>query len=164
MAQTKKGHDPAERDDHGRFKSGHKALWVAPEGNDFACKYKEEYCEAIVEYFLNPPVETYIDDEGNEKPGHKRVYPTIQGFATSIGVIDTTVVAWAEKYDRFRSAYMFARNIQLDMLVRNGLNGTYNPTFAKFVASTTHGMVEKTAVDVGNEGAKPFEVNIKVVD
>ena len=59
---------------------------------------------------------------------------------------------------------MFARNIQLDMLVRNGLNGTYNPTFAKFVASTTHGMVEKTAVDVGNEGAKPFEVNIKVVD
>jgi hypothetical protein len=163
MAQTKKGHDPAERDENGRFKSGHTPLWTPPEGNDYASKYDEKYCDEILEYFAVDPIETYQDNDGITRFKAVR-YPTVERFAANIGVTVSTIQNWRAQHERFGVAYQRALEMQRDVLITNGLTGAYNPAFAKFVASTTHGMVEKTAVDVGNEGAKPFEVNIKVVD
>ena len=163
MAQKKKGHDPAEREENGRFKSGHTPLWIPPEGNDYASKYDDKYCDEILEYFAVDPIETYQDNDGITRFKAAR-YPTMERFASMIGVTSTTLRGWCEKSERFNAAYQRALEMQRDVLITNGLTGAYNPAFAKFIATTTHGMVEKTAVDVGNEGDKPFEVNIKVVD
>lgn len=164
MAKEKvKPEQKKERDYHGRFLPGHTPLWIPPEGNNYASKYKEEYCEQIVEYFLNPPREKYIDADGNEKEG-AQIYPTFERFAANIGVISETLEEWTKRHERFRIAYSYAKNIQRSILVAKGLSGEYNPTFAKFIASTTHGMVEKSALDLGNADSKPFEVNINVVD
>ena len=152
-----------ERDSHGRFLPGHTPLWIPPEGNGYASKYREEYCEQIVEYFLNPPREKYIDDEGNEKEG-AQVYPTFERFAANIGVVANTLELWGKTHERFAAAYAYAKNLQRSILIAKGLSGEYNPTFAKFIATTTHGMVDKSAVDVGNSDGKPFEVTITVVE
>ncbi len=148
---------------NGQYAKGRKPDWSPPEGNDYASKYKEEYCEAIVEYFLHPPRERYINEEGQESIGPE-VYPTFERFAASIGVLAKTLLYWAEKHECFGNAYAYAKNIQRSILITKGLSGEYNPTFAKFIATTTHGMVEKSAVDIGNEGGNAFEVNIKVID
>jgi hypothetical protein len=54
--------------------------------------------------------------------------------------------------------------MQKDILITNALTGGYNAQFAKFLASCTHGMVERTAVEMGNDGDKAFKVDITVVD
>lgn len=148
---------------NGQYAKGRKPDWSPPEGNDYASKYKEEYCEAIVEYFSKPPYETYTDENGREYV-RPCAYPTFEGFAASIGVIAETMRCWCDKYERFRYSYQRAQDLQKKILLTNGLSGAYNPAFAKFVASCTMGMVEKSAVDIGNEGGNAFEVNIKVID
>lgn len=153
----------AERDANGRFLKGHAPLWTPPEGNDYASKYDDKYGEMLVEYFLNPPRVRYKDANGEEKMGDE-IYPTFERFAANIGVVANTLEGWAKSHERFAAAYAYAKNIQRSILITKGLSGEYNPTFAKFIATTTHGMVDKSAVDIGNEGGNAFEVNIKVID
>lgn len=162
MAEKKK-EEEGMRGDHGYFLPGHKPLWVPPKGNSFASKYREEYCERIVEFFSAPYFVSAEDEDGTKHVG-ACVYPTFESFAATIGVISETLREWADKHERFRAAYEYAKQLQRDKLIVHGMSGAYNPAFAKFIASTTHGMVEKSAVDVGNADDKPFEVNITVVD
>lgn len=150
------------RDYHGRWVKGHEPSSDIT-GNDYASKYKEEYCEMIIEYFLNPPRQKIVDADGKERMGNE-LYPTFERFAAEIGVVARTLEGWAEKHERFATAYAYAKNVQRSILITKGLSGEYNPTFAKFIATTTHGMVEKSAVDIGNDGNSAFEVNIKVID
>lgn len=159
----KKKEEEGMRGDHGYFLPGHKPLWVPPKGNSFASKYREEYCERIVEFFSAPYFVSAEDEDGTKHVG-ACVYPTFESFAATIGVISETLREWADKHERFRAAYEYAKQLQRDKLIVHGMSGAYNPAFAKFIASTTHGMVEKSAVDVGNANDKPFEVNITVVD
>lgn len=129
---------------NGQYAKGRKPDWSPPEGNDYASKYKEEYCEKIVEYFSKPPYETYNDDNGREYV-RPCVYPTMERFAASIGVLADTLVTWTKRHERFKHAFEYARQLQRDILIANGLSGAYNPAFAKFVASCTMGMKETTA-------------------
>jgi hypothetical protein len=152
-----------ERDGHGRFIGGGESACPAPAGNQYASKYKEEYCEAIVEFFNVEPMTVYQDNDGIPRVSPCR-YPTMERFAFTIGVTGETLIEWSKKHERFRFAYQRALDLQRDILVTNAMTGAYNPNFAKFVASCTHGMVEKSAVDIGNTEDKAFKVDIKVVD
>ena len=141
------------RDEKGRFIAGNQA----------AVKYDEKYCDAIIEYFSVEPMTLYTGADGTPRVMPCR-YPTFERFAANIGVDHETLTEWTKKYPRFRAAHARAMAMQRDILVCNAMTGAYNPNFAKFVASCTHGMVERTAVDVGNEGDKAFKVDITVVD
>lgn len=142
---SKKAEDTG-RDANGRYVPGRKPDYTTPIGNDFASKYKEEYCEQLIAYFDKPPYEVYKDDNGREylRPV---AYPTFEGFATSIGVTADTLKNWSMSHECFGSAYALAQDIQRKILITNGLTGSYNHAFAKFIASCTMGMHERTESD-----------------
>ena len=134
------------RDERGRYTKGRTPDWVPPPGNDYASKYKEEYCEEIISYFDKPPYDVYTDENGREclRP---TAYPTIEGFAASIGVTSDTIRNWAEAHECFRWSLERAHDLQKKILIINGLTGAYNANFAKFIASCTMGMHERTEAD-----------------
>lgn len=100
------------------------------EGHDLSQKYKEEYCQEMLNYF-----HTYAG------------YPTFELFADSIGVIDETLRNWCESYPNFATAYARCKNIQKGKLVDGALVEKYNSNFAKFVAVNCHGMKERSETD-----------------
>jgi hypothetical protein len=113
-------------------------------------KYKNIYCQMIIDYFKREPftqekiITTYKD--GTTKEGIKLIpcnFPTIEGFAVSIGVCHNTVLNWLNDNPRFLSAYNYAKACQKDILTQNGLLGLYNCLFAKFVAINSTDMVDK---------------------
>jgi hypothetical protein len=101
------------------------------EGNTFSVKYKEEYCEKMVDYF--------------EKAED---FPTFEEFAGEIiGVDDTTLLNWKEAYPRFRATYNKCLTIQKGKTVRGAMTGKYNAAFAKFMAVNCYGMTDKSEND-----------------
>ena len=141
------------RDEKGRF----------VEGNQCAGKYEERYADMLEEYFAVKPQEVYTDEDGTVRIKACEC-PTLCGFAADIDVDEDTLIAWARKYPRFGKAYARAQSRQKHILFVNGLAGAYNPNITKFMLSCVHGLVEKSAVELGNAEDKSFKVDIKVVD
>jgi hypothetical protein len=103
-------------------------------GHHLSSKYRDEYCDMIVEYYRacvrqDPP----------------RV-PTLEGFADSIDILAGTCREWAEKYPQFNEALERARQIQKDTLINNGANRAYDGNIVKFLLSNFHGMRDKQEV------------------
>ena len=120
------------RNERGQFTKDHKIAENVrfQKENAAACKYKDEYADEIVDYFLNSPS-----------------YPTFEEFATKHRVVMNTLRNWREQSQRFEHAYTVAQQIQKSRLVSKSLDGTYNAQFAKFLASAEFGMSEKTTTD-----------------
>lgn len=123
--------------------------------NDVPCKYKEEYCDKLLEFFdkSEPQViyeELYFPD-GKVK-GRRPVQviparlPTFEGFAWDIGVTVSTLQNWKEQYPRFAIAYARALEKQREILLINGTNKQYDGNFSKFLLTNNHGMAEKSDV------------------
>jgi hypothetical protein len=101
------------------------------EGNTFSVKYKDEYCDRMLEYFKT-----------------SEEYPTFAEFAGDIiGVDKQTLANWKESHPRFRIAYDICLSIQEGRLVKGGVSGKYNAAFAKFIAVNCHGMSDKSEND-----------------
>jgi hypothetical protein len=122
-------------------------------------KYKPELCDAIIKFF---DVEPYIDKEiPHYKDGEvkwsdfKRVanrLPTLIRFAKSKKIAIRTIYDWVDKKSavfqpEFLRAFTQAKRLQKEFLIENGLNGCYNPLFAKFVCINLTDMEDKPAVD-----------------
>ena len=58
-----------------------------------------------------------------------------------------TIRNWAEAHECFRWSLERAHDLQKKILIINGLTGAYNANFAKFIASCTMGMHERTEAD-----------------
>ncbi len=135
------------RDEKGRFINGHQAANPFEKGNKIRQSvYHEGRAEEIIRFFKN---ET---DEGR--------YPTLYGYAASIGVTSQTLLNWKEAHEDFSIAYELAFDIAKNALLQNAMAGRYNPKFAQFVAINCHGMADKSIQEQVQE--KPFEVNINV--
>lgn len=154
------GIDVAEdRGEHGYFSHG----------NNVASKYKPEYAERIVQYFL-PADETVIYDEeyyddGTVKKRTPRMvlpprFPTFELFAADIGVTFQTLLNWRDAHPEFAEAYDIAKQMQLGVAKRGGVMKLYDANFTKFVLVNDHGMSDRSAVETSQD--KPFEVNITV--
>jgi hypothetical protein len=124
------------------------------EGHDFSNKYKEEYCDKIIEYFSKPVTRTEYKEilRNGEVVAREPIefiepYPTFEGFAVSIGVVHDTLLEWQKVHPQFRTAYIQAKNIQYDKLSGNTVIGRYNPVFAKFLAVNNFGMSDKQEVE-----------------
>ena len=89
-------------------------------------KYDPKYCNEIITYFDQSP------KQGDGKP---TIFPTLERFAANIGVNGDTLVEWAKQYQEFSAAYSRAKDLQRTILIANGLDGSYNAQFAKFVAA-----------------------------
>lgn len=112
-------------------------------------KYKDEYAELLLRYFLNP----------------ENVFPTLEDFAVSNNIAIRTLMNWiseAEKYPRLAVAHAQAMAIQKQKLLVGGLTEKFNAQMAKFLLINNHGMSEKIEQQVKGDGS--FSVNIKVVD
>ena len=70
--------------------------------------------------------------------------PTVEGFAAFIDVNKTTLYEWEKIHPEFSNALESIRAEQHKRLIDNGLSGDYNPTIAKLILSSNHGMAEKT--------------------
>lgn len=144
----------------GQFKKGNTVGKATrfKKGNDVPCKYKEEYCDRLIEFFtrnVEPQIlyDEYYDKDGNLKSKRPSMVipaklPTFEGFAWSIGVTVGTLENWRKEYPRFDTAYARALEKQKELLLVNGTNKQYDGNFSKFLLTNNHGMAEQVKSDV----------------
>ena len=122
---------------------------AAPKGNKFAegndggrpTDYKEEYCDAIIEYFsIEPQREIEIPHyKGGEVTWVDKKFvanplPKFHEFAKSIGVTHQTLHNWKDEHKEFFEAYKECKELQKWFLIENGLNANYNASAYIFTA------------------------------
>lgn len=120
-------------------------------------KYKQEYCERVIEFFDQDPYQPLMIKDENDnkivatnKNGHPIFtpcpLPTKEAFAFSIGVHRGTLLNWAKVHDRFFVAIKKAEDLQKNILIQNGLIGNYDKVFAIFVAKNVTDMNDRQDV------------------
>ena len=132
-------------------------------------KYRAEYCQKIIDWFNVPlftlRTEEYIDPEGNKKIKQiKEVanFPTLEGFACSIGVDVDTLKNWADAIDKkgkrlhqeFFGAMGKAKAYQKNLWQQNSMLGRYNSGFTIFLGKNVFGWTEKQEIDHTSLGEK----------
>lgn len=122
-------------------------------------KYKEEYCDEIIKYFDVEPTRTITErffyKNGDEKEKEIEVaneLPTIEGFCRSIKINKSTLHEWVKKYKEFTNAYKVAKDLQIDLWLKNSLKGLYNPTFSIFAGKNMFGWRDKSEIDHTTKG------------
>lgn len=105
----------------------------------------------LIVYFSRPLDgwydETRHDREGREiveRRPYKAPLPMLTEFANMHGVTERELKQAARSFPDLARALEFARDVMKTSLVRKGLTEEYSPNFAKFVATSETGMVEKT--------------------
>lgn len=162
MSQTKKPTETKKRNEKGQFVKGNKIGEETrfQKENEAACKYKEEYCDKLMEFFNQPDVDIQYKEVYNAKGEVvsrtpimlPAAYPTFELFAASIGVTTGTLKNWCEQHPRFKDCYARAKEIQLGKLTSNALRGLYNPIYAKFEAVNNHNQKDKQEVETNVSG------------
>jgi hypothetical protein len=120
-------------ENRGQFKKGNTVGMETrfKEGNTFAVKYKDEYCEKMLEYFRNATD-----------------FPTFEEFAGEIiGVGERTLWEWKNNHPRFATTFEKCLAIQKGMTLKGAMIGKYNAAFAKFMAVNCYGMTDKSEND-----------------
>ena len=118
-------------------------------------KYKEEYCDEIIQYFKKAPYTVEYKEEyfynGDLKSRVPVItateFPTFQGFADEIGVHIDTLNEWTKKYEKFSEAYKRAKQLQEKIWLVNSMQSLYNPAFAQFFGKNCLGYNDKQEIE-----------------
>lgn len=118
-------------------------------------KYKEEYCEKILEYFKKTPYKTEYKEEyfvdGSLKSKVPIItateFPTFQGFADEIEVHIDTLNEWCKVHEKFSEAYMRAKQLQEKIWLVNSMQNLYNAQFAQFFGKNCLGYRDKQEIE-----------------
>ncbi len=118
-------------------------------------KYKEEYCEQIIEYF-NVKLVDVLTVESVDKRGKKVTasevvasdLPLFQGFAHEIDVHVDTLHEWKKAHASFSEAYKKAQQLQHRHLITNGLQGRFSTAFSIFTAKNIIGWRDKAETEI----------------
>lgn len=121
-------------------------------------KYKEEYCDMIIEHFQVIPFiikskKTFYQNgqvKSEEEYPIASELPTFQKFADKIGVCMKTLDNWQEKHEEFLQAYTRAKSLQEHIWLVNGMAGHYNSQFAQFFGKNCLGYKDKQEVESNN--------------
>lgn len=122
-------------------------------------QYKVKYCQQLIEFFDAEPWQDkkmpHYDKEGKHTwTDFKRVankLPTLRNFAKKIEVSYVTVYSWMKKHEEFLNAFTHAQRLRKWFIIENGLNGCYNPLFAKFTAINVTDMRDRTEQQIKDE-------------
>ncbi len=123
-------------------------------------KYKPEFCEEVDKYLKKSRDEHYQLLRGSSTNGETyenkiRVkLPTLEGFASFIGIGLSTVEEWKRKYPIFQRAFEKIMVEQKKRLIDSGLSNDYNSTIAKLILASNHGMRDRTDVTSGDAPIK----------
>lgn len=138
-------------------------------------KYKEEYCEHIIDYFekcqaeimvdikffqpnknatistiLNPLNESETLEAWNVKEIAQKLvmqrFPTYVRYARSIGVSKSTLFERATEYKKFSDSMDICKDISEAILLENWLQWLYNPTFAQFLLKNNYWYKDQSEV------------------
>jgi len=118
-------------------------------------EYKEEYINEVDDYLKETTDEWIVKGkQGNTtvKQGLTVDLPTIEGFALRLDVNKVSLYRWEKEHEEFSNALDKIRTEQQKRLLNMGLSGDYNPTIAKLILSSNHGMSEKTETDITSNG------------
>ena len=107
-------------------------------------KYKEEYCQAIIDYFT---IEPLIINDKSVAP------PYIQEFCLSIGISKQCLSEWVAKYPDFGDAYSIAKSKQKQLMITLALQGHYNASFTWRAMMNMHGWRDQQNLQVGMDEA-----------
>lgn len=147
-------------------------------------KYESRYCRMLISFFdIEPFKEMEVPhyDESGKKDKRGRLVvtwieikreanrmPTLQRFAKKIGIGISTIYDWLNKehpsYQRkFSDAFACARELRRNFLIENGLVGTHQHSYAKFVAINLTDMKDTLKQEVtgaDGEPLPPIQVNV----
>jgi len=82
--------------------------------------------------------------------------PTIEGLAKHLGVNRSTLYEWRDNHTTFSDSLEAVVAEQKRLVIEHSLNGDYNPTIAKLILASNHGMTDRTDVTSGD---KPIKSN-----
>lgn len=124
-------------------------------------KYKEEYCDTLLEFFeiglTEKKKEQVVNNKGFIVEVEKEVatdLPLFQDFAIHIGVHVDTLHEWKKKHPKFSEAYKKAQDLQHRHLVKNSLQGRYQNSFAIFTAKNVLGWRDKQEHSVDGDNVQ----------
>lgn len=129
----------------------------------YPTKYREEYCQSIVEYFDRDAWEIVTDMKGTPKVMPKDNVPTFTRWCRSLGIATKTANLWVAKYPEFAAAYAEAKELQKSFLIEAGLTHG-SGGFAMFMLKCTHGMVEPKAETDEKDDTPIQRVVVEVVN
>lgn len=117
-------------------------------------KYREEYCDLIVEYFNKPHLTLSHEQvatagkvvELSEEKASE--LPTFADFAIEIGVCIDTLNEWTRVHPRFSESYKKAKSLQENHIIKNAYAGRVNTIFSLFMLKCNHGWREETKEEV----------------
>ena len=133
-------------------------------------KYKQEYCEEIIEFFSRPISEEFTR-KIRTKEGVQEIdvieatdLPTLASFAVSIGVHRDTLHEWSTKHEEFSDAIKKAKDYQENHLLQNGLANRTNSTLAIFALKDLSGWRNQTDVKLEAEVESNSTVKVESYD
>ncbi len=124
-------------------------------------RYLPKYIDEVDKY-----LETCVDEDidyhktiGEKTDSYEKRMkvnlPTMEGFARFINVPRRTVYEWRDKHDEFSHSLGKILDEQQKRLLNSGLSGDYNPTIAKLILSSNHGMSDRADITSGGEKILP---------
>jgi hypothetical protein len=129
-------------------------------------KYDPKFIDSVDEYImLHQDIERAEEGKnGGFMYSIRAKLPTIEGFASFIRVSKSTLYDWAEEYEDFSYALEELRREQKERLMNEGLSGNYNPTIAKLILSSNHGMREGKDLTSGGNSIAPDKITVEFID
>jgi hypothetical protein len=114
--------------------------------------YNQEIVDKTREY-----LKTY-HESGEE------VIPTIEGLSLFLGIVKSTIYAWAKDTDKqeFSNVTKEISAKQQTILMNKGLAGKFNPAITKLMLGT-HGISEKNYTEIAGVDGKPVITKIERV-
>ena len=106
-------------------------------------KYKPEYCEEIIKYFL---------DHTENK------LPLFEEFSTKIGVCVDSLKEWRDKHEDFSLAYQKAKEIQYTYYVEKMLKGEFNTAFGIFLGKNIFKMTDRHELEAKVDAGLTIEI------
>lgn len=120
--------------------------------------YDPSIIDKMIQYFNVKPY-TKNDITGKIEVAD---YPSLAGFAISIGKDRTTLKRWADEYPDFCIVYNRAKDFQENYLAVNGTKGIINPFFGALLAKNHLGFSDKQ--EIKHEGQIDSKVTVAPID
>jgi len=104
-------------------------------------KYKPEYCEAIVSYFLN-----------------SEEYPTLEGFCIPYTFSTSSLHDWANSHPDFSDSKKKAIEIQKHRTIKGAMSGELNTAYAIFIGKNCHNLKDKVEQEISGLEAITIDI------